>query len=198
MRAAIDTTHSVPGDLRLAVTPSRAYRSLLAGDQATTWGRALERPALVALLVGATATIASTGRVTPALLLSTTLSWSWVVLVQMAIAVVMTRPLPAGRVVSAARAIELWFAGHVPWTVWLLAVAPLLRLAPDLDVEQLLVSMLLPMAWTAPIAAAFSRTVLERSAVESWARAFVHHAAVVLIILSYVAWAAGGWFRLLG
>ena len=198
MRAAIDTTLNLPGNLRLAVSPSGAYRRLLAADQGTTWRRALERRALVALLVGGTVAIASTGRVPPALLLSTTLSWSWVVLVQVAIAMVMTRPLPRGRAVSATRAIELWFAGHVPWTLWLLAVAPLLRLVPDLDVELLIVSMLLPMAWTAPIAVAFSRTVLERSGVESWARALVHQAALVLVILSYVAWAAGGWFRILG
>jgi hypothetical protein len=198
MRAAIDTTQNLPGDLRLAVSPSHAYRRLLAADEGTTWRRALERPVLVALLVGVSVAIASTGRVSPALLLSTTLSWSWVVLVQMAIAVVMARPLPAGRAVSAVRAVELWFSGHVPWTLWLLAIAPLLRLVPDLDVQPLLVSMLLPMAWTVPIAVAFSRIVLGRSGVESWARALVHQAAIVFVILSYVAWAAGGWFRILG
>jgi hypothetical protein len=186
-----------PGtDVSLALSPSDGYRRRLEAEGETTWVRALVRPALVALLVGGSVAVAAAGHVAPVLVFSTTMSWSWVVLVQLAFAVAMTCVRPAA--LSSARAVELWFAGHVPWTVWLLLSVALLRLVPDLPVEALIVSMLVPMAWTARIAAAFAQVVLERSPVEAWARAALHQAALVAVILSYVAWAAGGWFRLAG
>jgi hypothetical protein len=150
------------------------------------------------MLVGTSVAIASAGRVSPSLLVSTLASWSWVVLVQLAIAAVMTRPLPPRGHLSAARAFDLWFAAHVPWTAWLLVLGPVLRLVPDLDVEVIIVSMLAPMAWTAWITVAFSRVVLEQSPVVAALRAALHQAVLLFIILSYVAWSAGGWFRIIG
>jgi hypothetical protein len=65
-------------------------------------------------------------------------------------------------------------------------------------VEVLLLTMIAPIVATMRIAAAFCRIVLGRSAKESWARATAHQVLVVSMILSYVAWSAGGWFRLVG
>jgi hypothetical protein len=185
-------------DVSIALSPTDAYRRRLQAESEATWMRALERPALVTLLVGVSVAIVAAGHASPALVVSTTLSWSWVVLVQVAIALAMTRARRPAPAISAARRFELWFAGHVPWTVWLLIVVLLRRLVPDLPLEGLIASMLVPMAWTARIAAAFVRVVLGRSAGEAWARAALHQAALVAVILSYIAWAAGGWFRLVG
>lgn len=198
MRAGQRRLPDPPGDLSVALTPVAAYRRLVASRPASSWSRALRRPALCMLLVGTSVAIASTGRISPTLLASTTISWSWVVLLQLAIAMAMVQPLPRGIDRAFPRALELWFSGHAPWTIWLLLLAPVARLFPDLPVEALVVSMLVPIVWTARIAAAFSRVVLGRTAVESWARAAAHQAAVVALILSFVAWSAGGWFRLLG
>lgn len=192
------TTRQLPSDLRVAIAPHTTYQQLQRAHVTTTWPGALRRPALWALLVGTSVAAAATGGVSPVLVLSTTLSWCWVVVLQLAIAMAMVQPLPRDVDRAFPRALELWFAGHAPWTIWLLVLVPVVRLRPDLSVEALVLSMLVPMAWTARIAAAFSQVVLGRTAAESWIRAVAHLAAVVALILSFVAWSAGGWFRLLG
>jgi hypothetical protein len=196
MRASIASSPNGLGDLRLALSPADTYRRLLVHGGETTWARVFLRPVLTAVLVGVSVAIAATGRLTPSLLLSTTMAWSWVVAVQWGFAIAMTRPLPRDGSLSAARAFECWFAGHVPWTLWVLMLAPLLRMAPDTPAEVLILSALVPMGWTAAIATAFGRVVLQRSDAESRLRAGVHQAVLLFAILSYVAWSAGGWFRL--
>ena len=185
-------------DLRVAVAPATSYACLIAAQPDGTWRDALERPALYALLVGISVAIAATGQASPGLVASTTASWCWVVLLQLAIALVMTRPSEARRTVTEARAFELWFAGHVPWTLWLLLLAPAIRAYPTLPVEEILCSMLVPIVWTFVIAAAFGKYVLGRSTAASWLLALVHQLVIIGLVLSYVAWSAGGWFRLVG
>ena len=188
------SVHDLPGDFQLAMAPSATYTRLLAVESRPSWRRTLERPVLVAVLVGVSIAIAATGSVSPGLLLSTTCAWSWVMAVQLLFAAGMSRPLPRDGSVSVARAVELWFAGHVPWTLWLLMLGPLLRAVPDTPAELLIVSALVPMAWTAAIAAAFGR----QSESEASLRAALHQIVLLGVILSYVAWSAGGWFRLVG
>jgi hypothetical protein len=162
------------------------------------WIDAVERSLLYALLVGTCVAIAATGQASVGLVATTTVAWSWVVILQWVIAVLMTRVPAARRNVSESRAFELWFAGHVPWTLWMLLLAPAIRAYPTLPVEDILLSMLAPVAWTATIGAAFGRVVSGRSAIAAWLLAVVHQLAIVGLVLSYVAWAAGGWFRLVG
>ena len=196
MPERIANADGLPGDLQLALAPSRVYAQLLSAETPPSWLRTLGRPVLFAVLVGVSIAIAAAGYVSPGLLLSTTCSWSWVMAPQLLFAVGMTRPLPHDGSISAARAFELWFAGHVPWTLWVLMLAPLLRIVPDTPAELLILSALVPMAWTAAIAAAFGRVVLRQSEREAWLRAALHQLVLLGVILSYVAWSAGGWFRL--
>ena len=142
--------------------------------------------------------IAATGQASAGLVASTTASWCWVVLLQLVIALAMTRSSPARRKVSGARAFELWFAGHVPWTLWMLLLAPAIRAYPMLPVEEILFSMLVPVIWTFVIAVAFGKYVLGRSTATSFLLALIHQLAIIGLVLSYVAWSAGGWFRLVG
>jgi hypothetical protein len=188
----------LPRDLQIALAPSRAYAQLSSAEARPSWLRTVERPVCFAVLLGVSITIAATGYVSPGLLLSTTCSWSWVMAVQLLFAVGMTRRLPHDGSVTAARALELWFSGHVPWTLWVLMLAPLLRAVPETPAELLIVSALVPMGWTAAIAAAFGRVVLRQSEREAWLRAVLHQLVLLGVILSYVAWSAGGWFRLIG
>jgi hypothetical protein len=185
-------------DFQVAVTPRASYARLVAARHDGRWLDALERPFLYALLVGTCVAIAATGQASFGLIASTTAAWSWVVVVQLVIALAMTRGSATGRTVSEPRAFELWFAGHVPWTLWMLVLAPAVRAYPALPLEEILFSMLAPIAWTSAIAAAYGRTVLGRSTVTSWLLAMIHPLAIVGVVLSYVAWSAGGWFRLVG
>src|SRR5260370_2794711 len=85
----------------------------------TGWAT-LRRPLLVTAVLGVSAAMGGTGHVTPALVLSTTLCWSFVVALQAAIALALVAG-PARRTVGLARAIDLYFAGHAPWSLWMLA-----------------------------------------------------------------------------
>ena len=83
---------------------------------------ALRRPLLVAIVLGVSTAISATGRVTPSLVLSTTLCWSFVVVLQAVIAIALIAA-PARRTVGLPRALDLFFAGHAPWSLWMLAAA---------------------------------------------------------------------------
>ena len=185
-------------DIHVALAPGASFARMAAARRDGTWRDAIERPALYALLVGTCVAIAATGQASLGLVASTTASWCWVVLLQLAIALAMTRSSGSRRRVNEARAFELWFAGHVPWTLWVLLLAPAIRAYPTLPVEEILFSMLAPIAWTCVIAAAFGKYVLGRSTPASWLLALIHQLAIIGLVLSYVAWSAGGWFRLVG
>jgi hypothetical protein len=185
-------------DLCVAVAPASSYRDIVSLSPNVSWARALARPALFVLLVGTSVAMAATGRVSLGLVASTSIAWCWVVGLQLAIAVTMVGTVPTRRDVTLARGVELWFAGHVPWTLWILFFVPVSRLVPGFPVEALLLTMTVPIVWTMAIAATFCRIVLGRSARESWWRAAGHQVLIVSMILSYVAWSAGGWFRLIG
>src|SRR5437763_4035347 len=108
-------------ELGLLVAPRRTYAAL-ASSAPLSAVAALRRPLLAALVIGASVAISATGRVTPALVLSTTVMWSYIVLLQLAIALPL---LAAGarRTVGLARAVDLFFAGHAPWSLFALAAA---------------------------------------------------------------------------
>jgi len=68
----------VPRDLRLALSPTKTYRELIAEPERGTWLRALERLAFVAILIGTAVTLASARRLPPGLVLMGILCWSFV------------------------------------------------------------------------------------------------------------------------
>ena len=76
--------------LLLVIEPAVPARHLRpAGTRAEAAGRiltALRRPLLIAIVLGVSTAMSATGRVTPSLVLSTTLCWSFVVVLQAVIA----------------------------------------------------------------------------------------------------------------
>jgi hypothetical protein len=185
-------------DVRLAVDPKRSYQRYVERDAPTTWLMALQRPALVLLVIATVVPIAATGRVTLGLVFTVALSWSFVVVLQALAAFALIASAPARRT-SAPRAIELFFAGHVPWSVWLTVTAAVA--ASDLDLippVAVVVSILLPAICTARIVFHFNRVVLATTSRGAWLRAVGHQVFIWSVGLSFVAWSAGGWFRLLG
>src|SRR5215813_11787651 len=104
-------------DVQLAFSPSATYRRLIAQNRPTRWWRALARPALVLLLVAVVVPMMATDRITAGLVLTSGVAWSPVVAIQMAIAAAFVAP---ARGVGFWRAMDLWFAGHVPYSLWTL------------------------------------------------------------------------------
>ena len=178
-------------DVRLALAPSATYRELISQNIPVRWWRALARPALALLLIAVVVPMMVTNAITARLVLSSAIAWGLVVAIQLAIAAVLVAPARA-RDVGFWRALDLWFAGHVPYSLWILLL-PLLTnslAVPPHDVMGL--SFLAPLAWTSVITNAFFQTVLGMDASTARRRTTLHLVVVVIIVSVFGLWAAGG------
>jgi hypothetical protein len=190
-------------DLHVMAAPSRAYAEALQfpprGGRlaAGQVGLALGRPALVALVLGTGSSFASTGHLTFGLLLSGFVCWSFVPILQVATAAAIMRS-PASSSLSLARRLDLWFMGHAPWSLWIVAATFTIGTAPTgwrVDFF-LIATSLISIAWTAVIAVAFCRVVLGDSRVTAIARTALHQAITWTILFLYIGWAVALWPRL--
>lgn len=157
------------------VSPRATYASLARRTGRVTLLTPVRRPLLVALVLGASAAMAATGRVTPALLLSTTLCWSFVVVLQGVIALPLIAG-PARRTVGLARALDLYFAGHAPWSLWMLAVVAWAPSPIGRPLTPALVAGLVPLVMTPRIISAFFQEVLELDPRHAMSRAAAQQA----------------------
>jgi hypothetical protein len=152
----------VSAEIALMLNPRRAYAALVRERGRVPAVVSLRRPLLVAVVLGVSVSIAATGRATPALVLGTTLSWSYIVLLQLAIAVPLIAP-GARRTVGLARALDLFFAGHAPWSLLALAAAVWAPSPIGRPMWPLVALTIVPVALTPRIVAAFFGEVLELS-----------------------------------
>ena len=161
-------------ELRLLVAPARTYAVLARQPSSVGPLTALRRPLLAAVVLGVAIAIAATRHVTPALVLSTTLCWAFVVVLQVAIALTLIAG-PSRRTVGVARALDLFFASHVPWSLFLLAAAaapaPLGR-----PLTPLLLFAVAPLVLTPRMIAAFFREVLQLDPLGALGRTVLHQA----------------------
>lgn len=186
----------MPLELRLALSPGQTFRRLVADDDRGGWRTTAGPIVFSALLLGVTVAASAARWVSLELVATTTLSFAFVLLLQViaASAVIFTA---RRRRVSVARALELFFRGHAPWTFWLfVASAAAIAFQGGFQVEALIITLPIPGVWTGIIVAAFSRAVLGTGRGEAVVRAVVHQAIVWAMGLSYIAWAAGGWMRI--
>ncbi len=169
-------------ELALMLSPRHTYAVLARVPARGTWVTALRRPLLVAIVLGASVAMGTTGHVTPALVLSTTVCWSFLVALQVAIAVAVISG-PARRTVGLARALDLYFAAHAPWSLWMLAVVVWAPSPIGRPMTPVLVAAAAPLILTPRILAAFFREVLELDPRQAMARTAAQQA---------MTWAAFG------
>ncbi len=151
-------------ELRVMFAPAATYQRLLSDPLRRGWRATLARPALFALIIGAFVTLTSSGQLYPSLLLGSALGWAWPSALQLLVA---TPLLAVGRrrALPLSSALDLFFLGHGPWSLWLLGaaawmMADLPEALSTLPLIPLLLSASLPIAWTVFIAWGFARTVL--------------------------------------
>jgi hypothetical protein len=182
-------------ELQLAIAPARTYGRLVDNGEGGRAG-ALAPIAFSALATGLTVAFLASRWASVELVATTASSWGFTLALQLvgACAVI----LPGQRRVGLPRAFELFFLGHAPWTLWMLAVGALAIAGRGAfgAITAVILSGLLPTIWTAVIVAAFSRTVLDAGRVGAWLRALVHLLLIWAFALAYIAWAAGGWMRI--
>jgi hypothetical protein len=184
----------VSSDLHLALAPAATYRRLIESGAHGTWRAALAPLVFSLLLIGSTVAILAVRRVTIGLLATIAASWSFAVLIQ-ALAALLLIASSRRRSVGRARAFELLFRGHAPWSLWLLGVAAVGMMGSP-PIGLILATAVVPLGWTAIVVSAFCRSVLGTTPDGARLRAAAHQACIIAIMLCYIAWAAGGWFRI--
>lgn len=182
-------------DVELALAPAdtfdRLARARTAGSVTALVGRIL----LGLAILGTSVAVSATGRVSTRLVAITAASWSFVLLVQVIAAAVVILPARA-RLVTRLRAFELWFQAHLPWSLWLL-LPPLYFVITGRRITDtvLMGAALLPMTWTALLMRAFSQRVLRSR--RAHVVTLVHQTVLWGLTLCYIAFAIGGWDRVL-
>jgi hypothetical protein len=184
-------------ELRLALAPERTYRELLARDTDVTRWQMLARPATLLLVIGVAIPMMALHRVTLRLVATTAVVWSAAVAIEFVAAWCVIRSVDS-RQVRTAQAIDLWFAGHLPFSLWLLAL-PITTwasvTAPALEIVGL--TSIVPLVWTAFIVTAFCRTVLGTTSAAARWRAGIHLGAFVIVASTLFMMSAGGGAALL-
>jgi hypothetical protein len=182
--------------VRLMLRPTVEYRAQRALGLGGSWIDALATPVLMALLLGVVTVVSSTGRVSASFVLSGAICWSFVPILQLAMAAAFI-PSPRTTSISRARAIELWFLAHGPWSIWILVVGCLMALVP-VSLDLIVVSGLVPAFWTASILGAFFREVGGLSRRAAGRRTLVHQAVTWILILGYIELATATSTRIIG
>ena len=185
-------------ELRLMLAPAGEYARLAALGRESTTFRALSRPALSLLIVGAASGAASTGRVDAQVVLSGALCWSFAIAIQVMASILLVRSAP-DRHLDVRRSLELWFLGHAPWSLWILTVAAVVFTVPALvSLEVALLSATVPSVWTAAVVYAFGRHVLRSDRRRALWQTAVHQAVTWSSIIGYLSVVTQIWPRILG
>jgi len=180
-------------DARVAFAPETTYRALITRTTLPAW-RALVRPALVLLVLAVSLPITAVHNITLDLVLRTAATFSVIVLAQLAIGSVVIASAPK-RPVSFARALDLWFAGHLPYNLWILFLpfVTAVPIGPAASPHELMgISAIVPLVWTPFIVGAFCRVVLDVTPAGARRRVILHMAMVLVVASALVIWAAGG------
>jgi len=175
--------------------PRRQYAQQMAAPAAESWPQALAGPALLAVLLGITTSIAATGRVVASLVVSQTLCWVFVPLLQLGAGAALVASAPR-RPVSFARALELFFAAHGPWSIWLVAAAGMQMVTPQQN--PVIASAVAPLLWTTWLVYAYTREVLGLAPRQAQLRTIAQLAVTVLLILVYMEFASRLSVRFIG
>lgn len=182
-------------DVHVALSPDSTYRALVADDERVAAWRMLRRPFVVLTVIATAVPIMAVQRITLGLFVSSTVSFGFVVLIQMVVGAAFIASARSRRA-ALPRALDLWFAGHIPYSLWLLTVAAAFSVAPWGSLDLLVALAAIPAAWTAVIVAAFCRHVLGSSRAGARWRAAAHFIVMWAIALELVAVTAGGWFQI--
>jgi hypothetical protein len=173
-------------ELAVMLSPSREYQGLAERREAGTWPRALGGPAFFALVLGCVLSIGTTGVITPSLLVSAMICWSFVPILQVLNGLVLIR----GGVRDRRRALELLFLGHAPWSLWVLAFAAVVSGSPHSQLIAL-ATIIAPALWTWRILTAFCREILGLPASAARRRVMVHGLITLALVLVYAQLTAG-------
>ena len=183
-------------EIALIVAPGRTYAALAVSETRIGAVGALRRPLLAAVVLGTSMAMSCTRHVTPALVFSTTLLLSIVIIGQVVIAIVVTSGNDV-KAIGRARALDLFFASHAPWSLWLLAAAVWVPSTLGLPSAPLWLAALVPMVLTPRIIAAYFREVHGFDRRRAVVRTIAHQALTWGVFIALFGAAVAIWPRIL-
>jgi hypothetical protein len=188
-------------ELRAMFSPAATFKAAMEESSAQTsrWAP-FARPALFAFIIGVVTSICSTGRVTGSLVIGGTICWSFAPALQTLVASVVLSTSRWRPPASLAHQIDWFFIGQGPWALWLLIVAAWSAAVPITRQPQrpILISAVVPAAWTAVIVFKFFRTVFQCSQAKAIRRTGLHQGLIWLAIAAYITLMNQLWPRLVG
>lgn len=185
--------------LRVLVRPHETYAAAVHARRSDSLWTAVRRPLFVALIQGVAISMVATHSVAAPLVVSVAASWAILVAAQVAGALLLIRSAAAPRV-GASGALDLFFLGHAPWSLWLLVSAGVMTVASTLTILRWLaiVSMIVPAALTSRIVAAFDEAVLGSSRRSAVRRTMLHQGLMWAALVLYIAASIQLWPRAIG
>ena len=111
-------------DAQVLVRPASTFQSLAAAPAGVSWSVACRRPLFVTFVLGCAVSLGATGTLTARIAGPSMLYWVFVPIVE-ALALVAVIGRRRNRV-PLTRAIDIFFAGHAPWTLLIIAITGLI------------------------------------------------------------------------
>ena len=184
-------------EVEVMFRPTRTYRRLAEEAEATDvsasspW-RAIRRPIFAAFMFGAFTSLTTSGQVNAFLVLDGMLFWSFVPLLQVLIMAALVLVFARRRFITA-NAIDLFFIGHGPWFLWLLAIAGSCLFIPAKQIFLwpvksgwlMPVSLLAVWAWSNVTTFGFLRGALNLTIIRAATVLLVYVTLLIGIISSY-------------
>jgi|SRR5579872_2897700 len=183
-------------EIELIIRPDRTYAALAGRAAPIGAVRALRRPLLVAVVIGTSSALSTTRHLTPALVFDTTLLLSVIVVAQVLIALALTGGA-ASRRMGRACALDLFFASHAPWSLWLLASAVWVPRWFTLPAAPLNYAAIAPLVVTPRMIAAYFREVQGFDRRRAAIRTVVHQAVTWGLFVALFGAAVAVWPRIL-
>ena len=174
---------------RIAVAPAETYNALVSEPDASS--RLVVRVTVILLVFATIASVILTGRITVALVATAVVTWGFVLVLQILIGTLVILSASTRRV-GVVRALDLWFASHLPYSLWLLLIASWLIFAATFPPFVMVLTVVVPAVWTVVIARAFCQVVLGVSARGARWRVALHQSLAWLCVMAYLVFASGG------
>ena len=151
---------------------------------------------MVAVVLGTSAALSATRHATPPLVMTTTLLLSIAVVAQVLIALAVI-PGAQARAAGRARALDLFFASHAPWSLWLLMSAVWVPSPLGLPGWPLHAAAIVPVVLTPRIIDAYFREVHGFDRRRAAIRTLVHQAVTWGLFAAVFGAAVAVWPRIL-
>ena len=176
-------------EVRVMLRPISAYRQLADENSSGVWVL-LKRPLFVTLIFASFISLTTSGRLTLPLVLGSALFWSagtLLLVLTTSVVLIFTR-----KKISLPKAIDLFFTGHGPWLVWLLALSGICLFAPSEEVTLwplplgwLMLSSLGAFIWSSVTYLGFFRGALKLSNLRAVAAVVFYDILLWGTVLSY-------------